>query len=207
MVRSADPRLKPDERRRPTLQRAHDYILSVARTDTPTSSPNNFKASKTTSQENPPEVDKSCQTDSDSRRPPRPSRGSPVPNIRQEEKPASPAPATETFTHLRRNAVSDGIPYGDYRYLTGSRSEYECLQDANNRQQKAPPYPFSYRGQERGARGRNVSTETVWNGESGGAVEDVDEKADGNSGVEKDLRKEKERRSSGLEEKGAKRQG
>ena len=206
MVRSADPpsqrHLKPDERRRPTLQRASDDIRDAA------SSSKDAKPSKNPEQGKKfPEVhvrsDKSCQTDS--RRPPQPSTGlASIPESQEEERSPSPTPPLETFTHLRRNAVSDGIPYGDYRYLTGGRSEYECLQDAY-RQKKADPLPYT--GQERGARSRNISTETVWNGESGGAVEDVDEKADGRSRVDKDLRKGWERRSSGLEEKGAKRQG
>ena len=199
MLRSAETpsqKLKPKERRRPTLQHARDYIRDVARINLSS----NAAKSKTTDQDGsqPEEVqsDRSCQTESRHAQPP---RGS-IPNTQIQERSASSTPIG-SFTHLRRNAVSDGIPYGDYRYLTGGRSEYECLQDAYRQKGNH----FLYAGQERPAQSRNVSTETVWNGD--GAAEDFNEKADVSSSVDSDLRKAKERRSSDLEERGMKRQG
>ena len=200
MVKKLDPssqrRPKPDERRRPTLQSARDYLRDVAGTESSSSSSKDAKP-KTTSQETGPGVkteEKSRRADS---RQPRPA-GS-VPNT--PEKRVSSSTLTETFTHLRRNAVSDGIPYGDYRYLTGGRSEYECLEDAHRQNEDR----FRSAGQETPAQSRNVSTETVWEG--AGRFEEVDETAKGNSSLEPALKKGKERRSSDLVERGAKRQG
>ena len=195
MVKKVDissQRPKPDERRRPTLLSARDYIRDISGTD---SSSSKDAKPKTAEQENGPGVktEKSHRTDS---RQPQPA-GS-LPNTQEG---ASSSTSTETFTHLRRNAVSDGIPYGDYRYLTGGRSEYECLEDAYR--QKGDR--FGYAGQEPPAQSRNVSTETVWDG--AGRFEDVDETAKENSSLDPALKKGKERRSSDLVERGAKRQG
>ena len=199
MLRSAEmpsQKLKPKERRRrPTLQRARDYVRDVARIDL---SSDAAKSKSTTEQDRhqPDEVrsDKGRQTDS------RHSRGS-IPKIQIQERSASSTPTVGSFTHLRRNAVSDGIPYGDYRYLTGGRSEYEYLQDGDRQKGNH----FQYAGQERLAQSRNVSTETVWKG--GGAAEDVIEEAGVSSSVDSDLRKVKERQSSDLEERGVMQHG
>ena len=132
MARSAENSshqgLKPEERLRPTLQRAarDDQPRDVAKID-PSPPPKKDAKPQTEQSSSRPESSKkgpSRQT-SESRHPRY--RGGSGPNAQER----SPSPERiGTFTHLRRNAVSDGIPYGDYRYLTGGRSEYECLQDA-----------------------------------------------------------------------------
>ncbi|KAL8785564.1 MAG: hypothetical protein Q9195_008582 [Heterodermia aff. obscurata] len=182
---SSHQRLKPEEgRSRPTLQRAaRDPIRDVAGID-----PSATKDAKSQTEHSSRTESKKGETDS---RHPQ-SRAS-VPN------PSSSA-RTETFTHLRRNAVSDGIPYGDYRYLTGGLSEYECLQDAYR--QKGVPFPYT--GREQPGQSRNVSTEAVWNGVC--MIDDVGEKKGDEFERGSSPEKGKEVRASDVEERSVERQ-
>ncbi|CAF9905134.1 MAG: hypothetical protein HETSPECPRED_004887 [Heterodermia speciosa] len=204
MARSAENSshqgLKPEERRRPTLQRAprDDQTRAVARIDP--SPPKKDAKPQTEQSSSRPESSKKGQSrqTSESRHPRY--RGGSGPNAQEER---SPSPERiGTFTHLRRNAVSDGIPYGDYRYLTGGRSEYECLQDAYRRRGDRSRYA----GQEERARSRDVSNiEGVGRGD--GAVDEVGEKKRGEVELGSGSEKGKEVGLSDLEERGAKRDG